>query len=156
MQRRLTPILQWKFLPNNYFAFLPGRNIHHSLVLLGEMLYQAASSGEEYILIVKAFDRLNWSYLMALLEKNSMIGTLTSFMKASFTEATLSVLLNRQLTNQIPLTRSVREGCSLSPLLFILAFDPLNSMLREAIIRRNIVEVQFPALNHLLQKYVSQ
>lgn len=111
------------------------------------MLHQAATSGEEYLLlkmdVVKAFDRLNWSFLLVLLEKSGMAGTLTRFLRASFAEAASSVVLNGRLTNRIPLTRSVRQGCPLSPLLFILAFDPLNAMLQEAINSRSIVGVHF-------------
>lgn len=154
MQRRLTPILQRIIAPliaPQQFAFLPGRNIHHSLMLLGEMLHQAASSGEEYVLlkldVIKEFDRLNWSFLLALLDKGGMFGTLTSFLKASFVGAASTVLLNGRLTNSIPLTRSGRQGCPLSPLLFILAFDPLNAILKDAIIRRSIVGVKFASLD---------
>lgn len=111
MQRRLTPILQRIIAPQQ-FAFLPGRNIHHSLILLGEMLHKAADSGEEYVLlkmdVIKAFDRLNWSYLLALLDKNGMSGILSKFVKAGFAEASSTVLLNGRMTNRIPLTRSVR------------------------------------------------
>lgn len=61
LQRRLTPILQQIIAPQQ-FAFLSGRNIHHSLVLLGAMLHQAASSGEDHVLlkldVIKAFDQL--------------------------------------------------------------------------------------------------
>lgn len=46
MQRRLTPLLQRIITPQQ-FAFLLGRNIHHSLLLMGEMLQQATVSGEE-------------------------------------------------------------------------------------------------------------
>lgn len=54
LQRRLTPILQ-RIISPQQSAFLPGRNIHHSLVMLGEMLHQAAVSGEEHVL-------LNWTW----------------------------------------------------------------------------------------------
>lgn len=102
--------------------------------------------------VVKAFDRLKWPYLLAMLDKCGMVGTLTKFVKASIAEATSSVLLNGRLTNRIPLSRPVSQGCPLSPFLFILAFDPLNAMLRDAIIRRSIVGVRFHALDlHLLQ-----
>lgn len=155
MQRRLTPILQRIIAPQQ-FAFLPGRNIHHSLILLGEMLDQAAATGEEYVLlkmdVIKAFDRINWAYLLALLDKSGMSGTLSKFVKASFAEAGSAVLLNGRLTKRIPLSRSVRQGCPLSPLLFILAFDPLNAILKDAIIRGTIVGVRFPKHDlHLLQ-----
>lgn len=49
-QQRLSPLLQRLITPQQ-FAFLPGRNIHHSLLLMGEMLHQAALSGEEYVLL---------------------------------------------------------------------------------------------------------
>lgn len=138
MQTRLTPVLQRIIAPQQ-FAFLPGRSIHHSLILLGE--HQALESGDEHMLlklhVVKAFDRLEWPYLLVLLDK--------SFLRASFANAA-STVLNGRLTSHIPLTRSVRQGCPLSPLLFIMAFDPLNSLLQEAITRR------FPKHNlHLLQ-----
>lgn len=45
LQRRLTPILQRVISPQQS-AFFPGRNIHHSLVMLGEILHQANLSGE--------------------------------------------------------------------------------------------------------------
>lgn len=61
LQQRLSPMLQRIITPQQ-FAFLPGRNIHHSLLLMGEMLHQAALSGEEYVLlkldVIKAFDKL--------------------------------------------------------------------------------------------------
>lgn len=102
--------------------------------------------------VVKAFDRLNWPYLLAMLNKCGMADTLTKFVKASIAGATSLVLLNGRLTNRVPLTRSVTQGCPLSPLLFILAFDPLNAMLKDVIIRGSIVGVQFPTLDlHLLQ-----
>lgn len=110
MQRRLSPILQ-RIISHQQFAFLPGRNIHHSLVLLGEMLQQAEASGDEHILlkmdVIKAFDRLEWPFLLAVLEKCGMNGTLSSFMKASFANASSTILLNGRLTERIPLTRSV-------------------------------------------------
>lgn len=114
------------------------------------MLHQAAQSGEEHVLLkldgIKAFDRLDWNFLLACPGKFGMNGTLTRFLKASFANATSHVLLNGRLTRSICLTRSVRQRCPLPPLLFILAFDTLGIMLRDVISRRAIVGVQFPDL----------
>lgn len=49
-QRRLTPILQ-RIISPQQFAYLSGRNIHHSLLMLGEMLKRAEESGDEFILL---------------------------------------------------------------------------------------------------------
>lgn len=61
LQRHLTPILQRTISPQQY-AFLPGCNIYHALLMLGEMLHQATISGEEFVSlrldVTKVFDRL--------------------------------------------------------------------------------------------------
>jgi hypothetical protein len=53
-------------------ACLPGRSIHHSLLLMSELLYFAGESEIPHILmkldITKAFDKLEWSVLLPLLE----------------------------------------------------------------------------------------
>lgn len=110
MQCRLTPILQRLISPQQ-FAFLPGRNIHHSLVLLGEMLHQAEQSGDEFVLlkldVIKAFDRLEWGFLLAVLDKSGMSSILTNFLKGSFANASSKVLLNGRMTESVRLHRSV-------------------------------------------------
>lgn len=50
LQRRMSPILQ-RIISPQQTAFLPGRSSHHSLIMLGEMLHQAASLGGDYVLL---------------------------------------------------------------------------------------------------------
>lgn len=151
MHRRITPILQ-RIISPQQFAFLPGRNIHHSLVLMGEMLHQASIFGEEHMLlkmdVVKAFDKLKWPFLMALLEKAGFIGRLTKFVNASFAHASSSILLNGCPTQSIRLRRSVRQGFPLSPLLFILAYDVLSLHTQIALSNGRIEGGHLPTLGH--------
>lgn len=146
-QLRLTPVMQRLISPQQ-FAFLPGRNIHHSLLMLGEMLQQAVSSGEEYVLlkldVIKAFDSLEWPFLLAVIERMGMEGILSKFLKAGFASASSSIILNGIPTERFLITRSVRQGCPLSPLLFILAFDLLSLHLLQVLERETIKGVYFP------------
>lgn len=120
IQRRLTPIMQ-RIISPQQFAFLPGRNIHHSLLMLGEMLQKAKESGDDFVLlkldVIKVFDSLEWPFLLEVVNRNGMTGMLSSFLKAGFAKASSSVILYGISTPRIPLGRSVRHGCPLSPLL---------------------------------------
>jgi hypothetical protein len=48
------------------------------------------------------------------------------------------VLVNGFLTTAFSVTRSVRQGCSLSPLLFIIAIEPLLNLIRQSLIFKGI------------------
>lgn len=147
MQGRISPILQRIITPQQS-AFLPKRNIHQALLLMGEMLQRAKESGDNYILmqldVCKAFDRLEWPYLLAVVEKVGMGGLLLRFLKVSFASASSFIMLNGRPTKTFKLTRSVRHGCPISPLAFILAFDTFNHMVNRSKVSRALVEVEFP------------
>lgn len=100
------------------------RNIHHSLLLMGEMLHQAEQCGEDYILlqldVCKAFDNMEWAYILATVEKAGMNGMVSGFLKASFSSASSNIVLNGRPTASFQLARSVGQGCPLSLLIFIL------------------------------------
>lgn len=149
MQLRVTPILQ-RTLFSQQSAFLPGRNIHHALLLMSEMLHRAKESGENHILLKldvwKAFDRLERPFLLAIIEKAGMGGVLSSFLEASFHFASSLIILNGCPTTYFRLKRSLRQGCPLSPLLFNLAFNALSLMLNRAVANRFIIGVEFPSI----------
>lgn len=141
MQLRITPILQCT-ISSQHTAFLPGRNIHHDLLQMSEMLNRARESGENHILLKldvwKAFDRIRWPFLLAIVEKAGMGGVLSDFLEASFSSASSLIILNGRPTHSFRLTRSIRQGCPLSPLLFNLTFDALSLMLNRAVANKFI------------------
>lgn len=65
--------------------------------------------------VTKAFDRMDWSFLLAALDKMGLGGLLTQFLKSSFATASSSVLLNGIPSRKITLSRSVRQGCPCHP-----------------------------------------
>lgn len=150
IQRRISPILQ-RVISHQQSAFLPGRNIHHTLLLMAEMLHQAQISGEDHILLKldvrKAFDSLEWPFILATIERAGLNGMLSGFLKASFSSASSHIILNGRPTTPFRLARSVRQGCPISPLIFILAFDNLSLMLSEAVAQQTLVGVRFPHLD---------
>lgn len=140
-QLRLAHILS-RFITQNQYGFLPGRNIHHSLLLMNELLQEAIKSGEEHLFlkldVVKAFDKLEWSFIFEILHKYGFGPQFVAFVKASYSSATSAVLINGRASKFFNICRSVRQGCPLSPLLFVLAIDALSRLLQQATRQRMI------------------
>lgn len=76
--------------------------------------------------------------MMAVIDKMGMNGVLSKFVKAGFATANSAIVLNGIPTSNFSLRRSVRQGCPLSPLVFIMAFDVLSLQIQLAISRKTL------------------
>lgn len=75
----------------------------------------------------KAFDRVDWSFLFKTLNLHGFSPKIFSLISLLYSVPRASVLVNGRTSNYFPLQRGVRQGCPLSPLLFILALEPFLS-----------------------------
>lgn len=94
--------------------------------------------------VMKAFNRLEWPFLLQVIEKAGMGNLLSRFLIVGFASASSFIMLNGKGTNPFALKRSVRQGCPLSPLLSFLVFDELGAHLQRAMKTEAIVGVNFP------------
>ena len=73
----------------------------------------------------KAFDRVDHEYLWKILNKFGFPRVLIDCVKNLYSIASSRVLVNGFLTDQFNIKRSVRQGCPLSMVLFVLYLEPL-------------------------------
>jgi len=78
----------------------------------------------------KAFDRVNWGYLQQVLEKFGFGPNFRKWVQILYTEINSSVICNGNISQSFSLSRGVRQGCPLSPLLYILSIEPLACAIR--------------------------
>ena len=79
----------------------------------------------------KAYDRLDQSKLLRCLENKGLNGRLTDFLKAVYTKLSYEVKVGEEFSEQFGVTKGLRQGCILSPLLFTLCINSLISELRK-------------------------
>uniref|UniRef100_A0A668ALJ7 Reverse transcriptase domain-containing protein n=1 Tax=Myripristis murdjan TaxID=586833 RepID=A0A668ALJ7_9TELE len=79
----------------------------------------------------KAFDRIEWSYLFETLSRYGFGPRCLQWIRALYKEPVSAIKSNGMISTPFQLWRSTRQGCPLSPLLFILALEPLACVIRQ-------------------------
>lgn len=78
----------------------------------------------------KAFNRVEWQYLFAALDKFGFGKTFISWIKLLYKDPQASVQTNDMRSKLFSLSRGTRQGCPLSPLLFAIVIEPPAIALR--------------------------
>ena len=79
----------------------------------------------------KAFDKIQHPFMLKTLQKVGMEGTYLNIIKAIYDKPTANIILNGEKLKAFPLRSGTRQGCPLSPLLFIIVLEVLAMALRE-------------------------
>ncbi len=96
----------------------------------------------------KAFDRLEWNYMWAVLQCFGFGEHFVSMIKTLYHSPAASVITGNIISPLFPLQRGTRQGCPLSPLLFCLSLEPLAQA-----IRKSEVSIKIHDHNHSISLY---
>ena len=130
---RLSKVLDSIVSPDQTCS-VPGRSIASNLILLRDTLDYIERTNETGILVSldqeKAFDRVDRSFLISLLKHFGFGPSFCNWIFTLYNGANMQVLVNDFLSSKIDLQRGVRQGDSLSPMLYILCVEVLACNIR--------------------------
>lgn len=135
LSNRLSRVLH-KIVSPNQTCSVPGRSISSNLTLLRDTLNYIERTNETGILVSldqeKAFDRGYRSFLMNLLRRLGFGPSFCKWISTLYFEANMQIIVNGWLSDKIELQRGVRQGDSLSPMLYILCVEVLACQIKNA------------------------
>eukprot|EP00253_Pinus_taeda_P033090 PITA_33090 len=153
---RLKPILSRHISPKQ-FAFLNHRQIHEAIATAQELLHSLHIKKQKGMILKvdlsKAFDRANWLYIRLLLTHLGFPYSYIKWIMSCITDVSYNVLLNGEATSLFTSERGLRQGCPLSPLLFLLIMEGLSRLITSARDRNQIIGINISDnfyLTHLL------
>ena len=98
------------------------------------ILYSTQKNTQLAILSIdqqKAFDRVDHTWLMKTIDAYNLGPYFKTWITTLYTNAHSHLIINNTLTSPIQIEKSVRQGCPLSPLLYILSIELLLEFIRQ-------------------------
>ena len=86
----------------------------------------------------KAYDRVEWNFLCRLMEKIGFEDRWIQLIYGCISSISYSILANGEPHGDIKPTRGLRQGNPLSPYLFRLMSEGLNSLIQQAVVAGDI------------------
>ena len=113
---------------------VPGRFIGENVAFLRDVVDYATLSDIPIAILSldqeKAFDRVEWSFMRQTLQSMGFGDSFVSWVDLFYHNVRSSVNVNGYLSQPFSLSRGVRQGCPLSPLLYVLVSEVLAVSIR--------------------------
>ena len=134
LSNRLQKVLP-KLIHTDQVGYIKGRYIGQNVRIIKDiMTYVENKDLSGYLLLVdfeKAFDKVEWSFMLKCLEAYSFGNNFMKWIKILYTNIQSCVSNNGYLSQYFNLSRGIRQGCPISAMLFILVSETLAILLRE-------------------------
>uniref|UniRef100_A0A8C5Q5Y4 Reverse transcriptase domain-containing protein n=1 Tax=Leptobrachium leishanense TaxID=445787 RepID=A0A8C5Q5Y4_9ANUR len=153
LAERLKPFLP-ALVHADQVGFVPGREARDNTMRTLQLMHHARRSSQELALLStdaeKAFDRVDWDFISLSLIRIGLGPHLRAWIGALYGDATARVCVNGVFTAPFPIRNGTRQGCPLSPLLFVLTLEPFLEAIR---LNSDISGVQVGPQHHKVAAY---
>ncbi|MGL5599123.1 MAG: reverse transcriptase domain-containing protein, partial [Aeromonas sp.] len=131
---RLQPVIS-NYIEGDQTCGIKGRSLRDNLALVRDVFLYAEDRKAPLCILAldfeKAFDCIDYNYLHSVLQRFGFGSTIRAWIDLLYKDCQSRVLINGFLTDSFHIRSGLRQGCGLSPLLFILAIEPLACAIRQ-------------------------
>ena len=118
----------------NHNAFVSGQSITDNVLMASKLVrgYGRSTLSDRYVIKIdlqKAFDYLDWSFTMDVLDALNFLVIFVDWIKACLTGARFSIFINEGLVGYFKGAKGVRQRDLLSSYLFVIAINVLSKLL---------------------------
>ncbi|KAA3475230.1 Retrovirus-related Pol polyprotein LINE-1 [Gossypium australe] len=121
-----------KLISQEQAGFIAGRNIFDNIIIAQEVIHSMRCNrkGRKWMAVKldleKAYDRVSWDFINASLIAAEIPLFLRNVIMSAISSSTMQVLWNGVPTQKFKPNRGIRQGCPLSPYLFVLCMEWLG------------------------------
>ena len=134
LANRLTKSLPF-LIDEDQTGYIQGRFIGCNIRLIEDILIHSTANNMQGILLTidfeKAFDSLSWKFVEKSLSSYNFGNSFISYVKTMYNSITTAVINNGYISSWFSPKRGVRQGCPLSPYLFLLSVEILACKIRQ-------------------------
>jgi hypothetical protein len=118
-------------------GFIPGMqgwfNIWKSINEIHYINKLKEKNPDDYLIIYteKAFEKIEYPFMIKILERSGTQCPYVNIIKAIYSKPVANIKLNGEKIKAIPLKSRSRQGCQLSPCLFIIVIEVLARLIRQ-------------------------
>ena len=158
--KKLRPPLLDKLVSPSQSAFIPNRWIAENQIIVQEIVHSFKTRKTKPGLMAikldlqKAYDRVNWSFLKAVLLHFGFNETFTGWLMTCVSSVSFEVIVNGRKSECFKLSRELRQGDPLSPYLFILGQEVLSRLIEHEFRLKNVAGIKTsisgPSISHVM------
>jgi exonuclease III len=135
-------------------GFVPGRVIGSNIIRTLELIRLCEEQDMEGLLlnidIEKAFDSVSWQFMYESLAFFQIPNKLINIIKCLYNNIEICTMNNGHSSKFVKVERGMRQGCPLSPILFVLTIELMNIYIKN---KGNIKGLQCNKKEHLISQF---